>query len=152
MERRRTSEQHARCTYSHCTACSEVEMDHIVFLPFFAGTQINLLELESLISLTRHVTREGIRAKTALDTCRFARGLGSRLNRTIELTKNYFLASQTEVFGVSLMTFQSWYGCLPGPFTEQADRKLVRLFAKASLYTDRNVGIGSRSRGVGSPP
>ena len=33
LKRRRTSEQHARCTCSRCTACSEVEVDYFVFLP-----------------------------------------------------------------------------------------------------------------------
>ena len=39
-------------------------------------------------------------------------------------------------------------GC---PFTEQADRKLVCLFAKASFYTDRSVGISSHSLGANPP-
>ena len=55
---------------------------------FFAGKHINLLELESLVGLLWRITRAGIREKTALGTCGIARGLGSRLKRTVELTKN----------------------------------------------------------------
>ena len=74
---------------------------------FFAGKHINLLELESVISLFRRITR-----KAALGTCGLARGLASCLKVTIGLTKSQLLASKTGVFGVSLMTLHwSWYGC-----------------------------------------
>ena len=87
--------QHARCTCSRCASCSEVEVDHVVFYRFLAGKHINLLELGSLISLLRRITRAGIWEKTALGACGVARGLGSRLKRTVELTKIQFLASKT---------------------------------------------------------
>ena len=58
---------------------------------FFGGKHVNLLELGSLISLLRRITREGIRGKAALGTCEFARGLGSRVKGTLELTKINFL-------------------------------------------------------------
>ena len=51
--------------------------------------------------------------------------------------------------GVSLMTLHwSWYGVptWATPAGEQADRKLICLSVKASFYTDRSVGISSRSR------
>ena len=57
---------------------------------FFAGKHINLLELESVIRLSRRVTREGVQETAARGTCGFARGFGSRLKGTIELTKNQF--------------------------------------------------------------
>ena len=37
-------------------------------------------------------------------------------------------------------------------FTEQADRELVCLFAKASAYTDRSLCTSPRSLGAGSAP
>ena len=52
----KATEQHARCTCSRCTVCSEVEVDHIVFLPFLRAKRVNFLEQESLISLLRHCT------------------------------------------------------------------------------------------------
>ena len=64
--KRRTTEQHARRTCSRCTTCCEGEVDHDVFVPFFEGKHINLLELESLISFLERITSEGIRARRLL--------------------------------------------------------------------------------------
>ena len=60
------------------------------------GKHINLLELESLISLLSRVTREGVQSTAALGSCGFAHGFGSRLKKTIDLTKNQFLAPKIE--------------------------------------------------------
>ena len=61
---------------------------------FFAGKHINLLELERMIRLLKRA-REGIRSKAAIGTCGFVRGFGSRLKRTIELTKYQRCASKS---------------------------------------------------------
>ena len=52
---------------SNMQACSEVRLEHDVFVPFFLlGKHIKVLELESLVSLLRRVTREGIQARRLL--------------------------------------------------------------------------------------
>ena len=64
---------------------------------FLEGKHINLLELESLISFSRRVTREGIQARPLLvlvDSCVV---LGAVSKRTIELTKDQLPASKTGV-------------------------------------------------------
>ena len=56
-------------TCSHCTTCVEAGLGLDVFVPFFSfleGKHINLLELESLISLLKRVTREGVQARRLL--------------------------------------------------------------------------------------
>ena len=85
------------CSRAH-SACFEVEVGTLFSYRFFAGKHTNLLELESLISLLRRVTREGIRAKRLLVLVDSRVVLESRLKRTIELTKNEFLASKTGVW------------------------------------------------------
>ena len=58
---------------------------------FFAVKHINLLELESLISLLRHITRAGVRAKRLLALRNLRVVLGERLKRTVKLTENFLL-------------------------------------------------------------
>ena len=63
----------------------------------FEGKHVNLLELESLISLLRRVTRGGVRGRRLLVLLDSRVVLGSRLKRTIDLTKNQLLASKAKV-------------------------------------------------------
>ena len=63
------------------------------------------------------------------------------------------------VFGASLTTSRcwSWYGCPPRriggcPFTEQNDRQLVCIIAKASASTDRSFRVSPCPLGAGSAP
>ena len=134
------TEQHARCTCHRRAARSEVGIDHVVFLPFPrrqgyqpAGTG----KLDQPPQAHDTCINAG---QTALGTCRLVRGLGSRLKRTVELTKNSFLASKTGVLV---------YGGPPGqirrPFAEQANRKLVCRSAKGSFYADRSTGLAAES-------
>ena len=125
---------------------------------FFEGKHINLLELESLISLLRRVTRGGVRGRRLLVVVDSRVVLGSRLKRTIDLTKNQLLASKAKVlclaFDIALeLVWVPYLGksnrC---PFMEQANRKLLCFFAKAFFYADRSVGISSNSLGAGSAP
>ena len=77
---------------------------------FFAGKHINLLELESLISLLRRITRAGKRRKWLLVLGGFARGLGSRLKRTVKHTKNNFLLRKLGFwcFALELVWVPTW--------------------------------------------
>ena len=67
LERRRTSEQHARWTCRRRTTCFGAESGSRCFhTALTRAKHISLLELESLISLLRRVTREGLRARRLL--------------------------------------------------------------------------------------
>ena len=66
LERRRTAEQRARWTCSRCTTCDEVQVDDCFRTDFFKNEHINLLELESFISLLRRATREGVQVRRLL--------------------------------------------------------------------------------------
>ena len=85
---------------------------------FFAGKHINLQELESLISLLRRITREGIRARWFFVLVDSRVVLGSRLKETIELTKNQFLASKKGLVNPAdapprSKPIKSWFASLP---------------------------------------
>ena len=95
-------------------ACSEVEVDHVVLLPFprrqayqSAGTG------EPDQPPQAHYTCRNT-GKTALGACGVARGLGSRLKRTVELTRIKFLASKNRVFVSRLSIALELAWCLLG--------------------------------------
>ena len=95
--------------------------------------------------------------KIAFGTCGFARGLGRRLERTAELTKDERLASKTEVFwclacdiALELVWMPTWADLADGPFTEQGDRKLVLTAAETSASTDRSLHVSPCPLGAGT--
>ena len=115
---------------------------------FLAGKHINLLELESLISFLRRITRAGIRAKRlqVLVDSRvvfWAVSFGRSSSRT-----NFCLASD---IALELAWVPTWANPADAP-SRTGDRKLVCFFAKASFYADRSAGISSRSLGAESAP
>ena len=65
LKRRRNTEQHPQMDVLH-TTCFEAGLGHDVSIPLVQGQAHQSPELESLISLLRRVTREGIRAQRLL--------------------------------------------------------------------------------------
>ena len=116
---------------------------------FLAGKHINLLELESLISLLRRITRAGIRKKPLLVLVESRVVLGAVSTGGSSSRKFNFLLRKlwclVHDVALELVWVPTWANPPDALFTEQADRKLVWLFAKASFYADRSAGISSRS-------
>ena len=100
---------------------------------FFKGKHINPLELESLISLLRRITREGTKARRLLvlaDSRVFFWEPSQK--GQIELAKSQHLAAGI-CMGAHLVESG---GC---PFTEQTDPELVCIVAKAPASSDRSL-------------
>ena len=125
---------------------------------FFAGKSINLLELESLISLLKRSAREETRAqrllvlvdsRVVLEAVSKGRSRSRKINFLLRKLGFWCLAYD---IALELVCVPTWANQADALSTEQTDRKLVCLFAKASFYADRSVGISSRSLGAGSAP
>ena len=114
---------------------------------FLAGKHINLLKLESLISLHRRRTRAEIRAKRLLVLVDSSVVLGSRVKWPLELAKNYCLASETVVL---VPRFRHRTGIGVEPYLGKSSRSPFAEQAEASFYAFRSADISSRSLGAES--
>ena len=119
-------------------------------------TSISLNWRVWLVSSGRDTWR--ITGHTTLDTFGFARYLCHCLERTIELSKNQYLASETVI-----LTSHLWHRTGVSmdihlnessgrPFTKQVDRKKICPIVKAIRYTIRRLRIKSCLLGAGSSP
>ena len=112
----------------------------------FHAEYVNLLVLESLISLLRRITREGMQ--------RIHAWFRDRLERTNEFTKSQLVASNTGIFGALPMTSRwSEYGCplWANRADAQTDRKLVCIVAEAPASNGRSLRISPCPLGASAP-
>ena len=91
-----------------------------------------------MLSLLRRITREGIRARRLPVLVDSRVVFRSRLQRTIELTKNQFLAPDNlelwclaNDIALELVWVPTWANPADATFTELADRRLACITAEA---------------------
>ena len=119
---------------------------------FKGGKHINRLELESLISLLRRITREGIRTRRLLvlvDSCVV---LWEPSRKDDRVTQSQFLVGVwCLAYDIALESVwvPTWANPVDATFTEQTYRKLACIVAKAPA-SDRSLRISPCPVGAGS--
>ena len=124
---------------------------------FCSAKHINLLDMESLISLFRCVTREGMRAQRLPGTCGFTRSFGSRLKRRSSPRKLNFLLRRLGFWcfafdiALELVWVTTWTNPADAPSRNNPIESWHALLP-ASASTDSGLPVSPRSLGAGTAP